>query len=163
MNYPNDFQTPVNPAGTGVAISRFMAICASVAFLLVVFLCVILVWSARSDKLVPFLISTNNDTGEWTVIGRGKPQIEYSAEQTIQESLIVKYTREWLAKINPDWELVESDMVLTPGNGNGLWIMTAKAGNEIEFKAFITVAKNSAEHPETMGFYVADFNAYRIQ
>lgn len=226
MDYPNEFQTPVNPAGTSVAVSRFMSVCVSVAFLLVIFLCGILIWSARSDRLVPFLISTNNDTGEWTVVGRGNAVTELSATRTMQESLIAQFARNWFTisanesenrgawrrceraacadnnmyggtcviscaagedmysrfeyDVMPNylvrqgngetWQFIEDGMVITPtgdvGQGGGTWVLTgivqSNMDGDIEIKAFVKIARNNGNFPQTMGFYIADFNAYRM-
>jgi hypothetical protein len=222
LDYPGNFETPANPAGTRIAVSRFMAICASVMFLVIVFLCGILIWSSRSDKLVPFLISTNNDTGEWAVVGRASPDLEYSVERTMQESVIGNFARQWfkiskdddenddrwkkcertacaasgacaiycasgdelfsrfMFEVLPDyksrvsngeaWELDEKTMVITPAGAisevGGTWqIQTSVRSNfsgVLEIKAFVKVARNKAYYPQTMGFYVADFNAYRM-
>ncbi len=229
MDYPGNFETPSFPAGRGIAVSRLMAICALVAFLLVVFLCGILVWSSRSVSLVPFLISTNNDTGEWTLVGRTSETLEYSATRTIQESVIGNFARDWFLvsdniaendkawkkcereecaasdavmfgtrdcaiycaagddvysrfsyDIVPDYksrtasgeivELDEQSMVISPAGriseNGGTWQFTATVYSSVRgsmsVKAFVKIARNDNNFPQTMGFYIADFNAYRM-
>lgn len=222
MDYPGNFETPANPAGTRIAVSRFMAICASLMFLVIVFLCGILIWSSRSDKLVPFLISANGDSGEWSVVGRTLPDLEYSIERTMQESVIGNFTKLWfnisidadenndrwqkcermnctgggtcaiycaasdelfsrfMYEVLPDyqarldngetWSVDEKSMVILPAGMvselGGTWQVqvnvNSNLNNLIQVKAFVKVARNNAYYPQTMGFYVADFNAYRV-
>lgn len=229
MDYPGNFETPAFPAGRSIAVSRTMSIWTLIAFLIIIFLCGILLWSARSDRLEPFLISTNNETGEWTVVGHSSGILEYSKEHTMQESVIGNFARNWfnisenatdndavwqkcdrsvcadtgtimiaahkcalycamgddlysrfIYEALPDqharsnagevWELDDASMKITPAGeiseNGGTWQLNATIYSNIneiiEVRAFIKVARNKAYYPQTWGFYIADFNAYRM-
>jgi hypothetical protein len=82
--------------------------------------------------------------------------------------------------ILPDWEKRESngttwsvrddDMRITPAGvineNGGTWRISATIldnnGKTFNVMAFLKIAKNNNYHPATLGFYVADFNAYRL-
>ena len=61
----------------------------------------ILLWSARSDRLEPFMISANNDTGEWKIVGKSSNSVEYSVARTMQESVVGNFVKDWF-KISKD-------------------------------------------------------------
>ena len=52
------------------------------------------------------------------------------------------------------------------GNNGGTWRVYAtiqsNISGDIDVVAFAKVAKNTEKYPKTLGFYVADFNAYKI-
>ncbi|MBN1324796.1 MAG: hypothetical protein JW974_01090 [Alphaproteobacteria bacterium] len=228
MDYPGNFETPAFPAGKRIAVSRFMAICALSAFLLIVFLCGILLWSSQSEKLEPFMISANNESGEWKIVGKNSGTVEYSINHTMQESVVGNFVKDWFRisadnsenenawkscernicisdsltfgdrscaiycnisedlysrfsyDIMPDyikrsqngetWKIDEKSLSISPAgkisDKGGTWqISTNIVSNNIgkfTVKAFLKVARNKNFYPQTMGFYVADFNAYRI-
>ncbi|MDR1337894.1 MAG: type IV secretion system protein [Rickettsiales bacterium] len=229
MNYPDNFETPVFPAGKRIAISRFMAIGTLTAFLVIVFLCAVLLWSSRSDRLVPFMISTDNATGEWRALGKSDDGASYSVEYTMQESLAGNFTRDWF-RISPTpvvneivwrrcdraacgsdeglmfgskqcaiycnasdemfsrfffdvlpgyqrraeygdvWSLNDNDMTILPAGqiepAGGTWTVkstvSSDATGDFKIVAFVTIARNNSFYPKTLGYYVADFNSYRI-
>jgi hypothetical protein len=230
MDYPSNFNTAANPAARGIAISRMMAILTAAMFLVAVFLCGLLVWSARSDRLVPFIISTNSQTGEWVLIGQNSGELEYSATRTIQESIVLNFVSDWFT-ILPDknenesrwercdrsicsdgtsfvfgsrlctlycssgddvytrfstnilpryreyaengglWTVFDSDINITPigkiSDNGGTWrvdtIIHANDSDDFKIQVFIKIARNMNYYPGTMGFYVADFNAYKLE
>ena len=229
MEYPGNFETPAFPAGRRIAISRLFAIWILIAMLLIIFLSGILLWSSRSDRLVPFLISTNNDTGEWTIVGRTSRALEYTRTHTFQESVVGNFAWNWfnisgdaaeneiawqkcersvcstgdstghgvracalfcasgdeiysrfMYDVLPDyrrradngefWVFDEKSMLISPvgriTDSGGTWQIIANVYSSVigtmEIKAFVKIARNKAAYPQAMGFYVADFNAYRI-
>lgn len=101
MDYPGNFDIPVNPAGKRIAVSRIMAIWTLIAFLIAIFLCGILLWSWNSERLEPFMISANQDSGEWKIVGRTSNELEYSATRTMQESVAGNFVKNWF-KISAD-------------------------------------------------------------
>ena len=229
MDYPDNFETPAFPAGKRIAVSRLMAIWTLIASLLVVFLCGILLWSARSSRLVPFLISANNDSGGWSVLGKSSNVLEYSPHQTIQESIVVKFIQDWFkisfnndentaawhmcnrtdcsgtnlvindfpscviycavgdavyshfsGYILPDyvaraehgevWQVDKESIVVTPvgkiSDMTGSWEARANIYSNVNggftVRAFVKIARNQNHYLQNMGFYIADFNAYRM-
>lgn len=229
MDYPGNFETPVFPAGKPIAVSRFMAIGTSVLFFVIICLCGLLLWSSKSDRMVPFMIATNNEYGEWQVIGRAESVLEYTAERTMQESVVGHFVQDWFrisldpsendnawlacertecttgdslmygdrtcvifcssgddvysrfrsevlpghraAADNGDvWSISDVDMDIKPAGRitaqGGTWRVNATVSSNVygrfDVQIFMKVARNDNTYPGTMGFYVADFNAYRI-
>lgn len=227
MDYPDDFDVPANPAGKRIAISRIMAIWTSIAFLLIIFLCFILLWSYKSQTLSPILISINNNNGEWSVVGHKPNSNQSPIFKTMQEYVAGNFIKHWfeisknitenesawekcdrdscrddtlmfgartcaiycaagsdiysrfLYDVVPNYKLIQNannyltvDMdsiqimpVEKISKNGGSWRATATIlGSDGDFKiqAFIKIALNKVNFPKTMGFYVADFNAYRI-
>ena len=99
LDYPSDFNTPAFPAGKSVALSRLMGIASCVTFLLVIFLCGILIWAVRSQRIDPFIVEIDKLTGQWTVVGHshGNGPIEYSAKMALQESVLGNFTANWFS------------------------------------------------------------------
>lgn len=97
MDYPSDFNTPAFPAGKSIAIARFMAIASCVLFLMIIFAGALLFWTARSQRIDPFIISVDNLTGQWTVVGHshGNGPIEYPAVRMLQESVLGNFVANW--------------------------------------------------------------------
>ena len=99
MDYPDDFNTPAFPAGPSIAISRFMAIASSVLFVVIIFVCIILLWAMRSQRIDPFIVSVNEFTGQWVVMhhshGNNPFQFEYTAIKSMQESVVGNFTANW--------------------------------------------------------------------
>ncbi len=229
MEYPNDFDTPAFPAGKRIAISRAMAIAISVAFMLIVFMCGLLLWSMKSVRVDPFLISIDKTTGMWSIVGHTHNN-EFAAARTLQESVVGQFTQQWLtinediaqnntiwqkcnredcitdgkvavnpnkcaiycaasdalysrfdAQVMPDyrervmsgevWTVDMSSLNITPLSPikatGGAWRVTANVQSTqigtFSILAFVQVAKDVASFPKTLGFYVDDFNAYRIK
>lgn len=229
MDYPGNFEVPVFPAGKSIAISRFMAIGTSVLFLIIIFLCGLLIWSGRSDRLVPYMIATNNEYGEWQVIGKADSVLQYTAERTMQEAVVGRFVQDWfrisldgtenenawrscertectsgenlmygdkmcalycssgdevfarftsevlpayrMAADNGDvWSISDVDMNIQPAGRisaqGGTWRVNATVSSNrfgrFDVQIFMKIARNDNVYPGTMGYYVADFNAYRI-
>ena len=232
LDYPSDFNTPAFPAGKSVALSRLMGIASCVTFLLVIFLCGILIWAVRSQRIDPFIVEIDKLTGQWTVVGHshGNGPIEYSAKMALQESVLGNFTANWFsvsgdAQVNDamwqtcerdvdcgtaspysfsdktcnlycvsgeelfshfiydvvplyqervalgeEWVVDKNQIYMEPvGNVfdvGGTWRVTAtiksNLAGEISVIAFAKIARNTEKYPQTMGYYVADFNAYKI-
>lgn len=97
MRYPDDFDTPTFPAGKRIASTRIVATLLMVVFLLIVFVCVTLSWARHSVKEHPFIISINEITGRWDIVGHKHIDTEQktSTIQTLQESVLVKFMQNW--------------------------------------------------------------------
>ena len=97
MRYPDDFDTPTFPAGKRIASTRVVATLLMVVFLLIVFVCVTLSWARHSVKEHPFIISINEITGRWDIVGHKHIDTEQktSTIQTLQESVLVKFMQNW--------------------------------------------------------------------
>ena len=232
MDYPSDFNTPAFPAGPRIAISRFMAIASCALFVVVIGLCLVLLWAARSQRIDPFIVSVDEITGEWTVVGHshGDGPVEYPALWSVQQSVIVNFATNWFTisenvEINDAmWQTceratdcgTESDLkygdaacalyctageelfsrfvydvvpahqarvtngeiwavdktkiqVVPAGqiaDNGGTWRIFAtiqsNISGDIAVVAFAKVARDTDRYPQTLGYYVADFNAYKI-
>ncbi len=230
MDYPASFDTPAFPAGKRIAVSRFMAIGILAVGLVIVSLCGLIWWSARSGRVDPFIISINQTTGQWEIVGHSHGEFEYSAMRTMQESVVGNFVRDWFTlsadadENNALWqtcdraETCQTDDKLTYGdktcaiycasgedifsrfvyyvvpdylsrteNGERMAVNTetlqisplgkitdmggtyriqatlqSSVHGELKVIAFAKVARNTMNYPRTLGFYVADFNAYRI-
>ena len=232
MDYPNYFNTPAFPAGPRIAISRFMAIASCVVFVVIIFVCILLLWAVRSQRVDPFIVSVNSFTGQWAVVGHshGNGPMEYPAIQSIQQSVIAEFAENWftiseqtdinealwktcnrtddcgmnndLAYDDPScalfcksgeelfsrfiydvvpnyqervaageyWFVDKTQFQIEPAgqisDNGGTWRILATvqsniSGN-INIIAFAKVARNIEIYPQTLGYYVADFNAYKI-
>ena len=71
MNYPDDFNTRTFPAGRSIAISRAMGVGIMAAFLIIVFLCAILIWTIRSTRVEPFILATGGINDQWRIVMAG--------------------------------------------------------------------------------------------
>ncbi len=232
MEYPDNFEIPTFPAGKRIAVSRFMAIGVSILFLITIFLCFFILWSSKSQRIDPFLISIDNVTGQWIDVGHSHTNgpIKYTAARLLQESVLGKFTEKWflitqdeqvndsiwqtcqreLSCINnnsiaygenecslfclsgeelfskfiydvvPDyqnrffmgevWFIDKASIQMEPvsqiSNIGGTWRIFAKIKSnlteEINILAFAKIARNQNNYPQTLGYYVADFNAYKI-
>lgn len=68
------------------------------------------------------------------------------------------------------WEIDSASISIAPAgkilDQGGTWLMRATVVSNVEeafeIEAFVKVARNNNYYPLTMGFYIADFNAYRI-
>ncbi len=231
MRYPDDFNVPPFPAGKHTAVSRMMSIAVSIVLLGIIFTCGLLLWAQRSVRVHPFLVSIDEITGTWTVVGHHHTEIqELSTVQTMQESVIGKFMRNWflisdspglndalwhecdreidcgnintsgvnsrecalycvtgddvfkrfMTDVVPDYqnrlangELWIPDMTslqISPIgdvdiNGN-VWQIRATVysnqNQEINILAYAKVARDDTLYQTTMGYYVQDFNAYRV-
>ncbi len=230
MNYPDNFETPAFPAGKPIAVSRMMSIGIMVVFLLILFVCAILLWVGQSRKVHPFLVTINNSNGQWQVIAHDHgTRTALSANYVLQESVVINFAKDWFT-ISPDMSqnniiwgscdrmndcnsatgfygdkkcaiycqsgddlyrrfaynvipeyrvYAESGVRWTPDmrsvrimpagdvrDAGGTWRISARITSNksgpIDIIAYAKVAKNTDLYPRTMGYYIADFNSYRI-
>ena len=96
MNYPADFDTPTFPAGKKIISSRLMGIVIMILFLLMLFACGMLFWAQKSIKTHPFLVSVDNITGQWSIVGYNHQDIKnMTAAQSMQESVLTRFVQYW--------------------------------------------------------------------
>lgn len=224
LNYPDNFDTPTFPAGRSVALSRTMSIGIMAALLLIVFMCGFVFWAARSRTVHPFLVSINDMTGQWMVIGHDHGEKTVTAHQTLQESVLAHFIKNWFT-ISPDsennnkrWAPLPKDYDCADGNPNGLiacsinselyeqfsetvlpgynariqngetwsidlnsvhmnpigtvaanggiWQIYATVESNIsgatDIIAYARIDYNKQQYPQTMGYYITDFDAYKL-
>lgn len=233
LDYPNEFDTPTFPAGPRIALSRTVSIVTMVVFLLIVLVCGVLLWAQRSAQVHPFLVSVNNITGQWNVVGHHHSGVlEMSANQALQESVIGKFLRNWYfisgdasrngtlwqscdrikecsfsqnaltdisenkcalycvasdelytdftQKIIPQYNKLYSDGIewsvdmpslqitkIETSDNQNLWqvrikINTNASLDQTEILGFVRLGINVDVFPTTMGYYVSEFNAYKM-
>ena len=228
MNYPDDFSVPTFAAGKSVAISRAMGIGIMSGFLIIVFLCGILIWTVRSIRVEPYILTTGGINDEWQIVtqSNNRPQIEMTRSQVVQQSLIWKFVQDWFLISNepdinaqlwdsscqrtncettdasnpckifcnagddlfrrfsedilPTYEQMAANGEYTSPNvdsiriapvgyvsdAGGTWRVEMSVAtnydNQIDIMAYVKVAKSGKYHDSTMGYYIADFSAYRI-
>ena len=95
FNYPDDFDISAYPAGKSVAVSRYMATAVMIVFLLVMFLCGVIVYINHSQQIHPFLVSTDFITGRWTVADHDHGEKKVAAERAIKEYIIGNFAKNW--------------------------------------------------------------------
>lgn len=227
MEYPSEFDVPAFPAGRRIAVSRAMAIATMAVFLLIICACGMLLWVKRSVTIHPFLISVNNITGQWEIVGHNHfRDKQMTADRTLQESVIGKFMRAWYrvgtnaernaanwqkcdrttvcdrenkagrdtnactlycltdnglygrftGTVMPDYmarsaagetlSLDTSSLQMTPLDAKGGWQVRATIKSNIsapiKILAIVRVGNDKTTYRTTLGYYVADFNAYRI-
>ena len=231
LRYPDEFNTPTFPAGPRIASTRVLSVAIMVVFLQIICACGLLLWTQRSAHVHPFLVSINNITGQWEIVGHQHGIMrEMSTTQTLQESVLGKFVRNWFwiaenqdvntarwdkcdralacspenktgvetgacgiycltgddmfsrfnAVVKPEyqariadsetWRVDMPSIQMTPigdvGENGGTWQIRAKIISNksapIEILAYATVGRNTDAYPQTLGYYVADFNAYRM-
>ncbi|MFQ6729912.1 MAG: VirB8/TrbF family protein [Alphaproteobacteria bacterium] len=127
MRYPDDFDTSSFPAGKQISVSRAIGIATMVVFLLIIFACVFLLWAQKSAHVHPFLVSINNITGRWEIVGHHHSDTkEITTTQALQESVIGKFLeyRFWItddAVFNDNiWQTCDRTKDCNPENKKGL-------------------------------------------
>ena len=102
MNYPDDFNVPTFSAGKSIAVSRAMGIGIMSGFLLIIFLCGLLIWTIRSVHVEPYIIATGGINDQWQIIKPGgeRPEIEMTAPQAVQISVLWKFVQNWFSISN---------------------------------------------------------------
>ena len=230
MKYPDEFDTPTFPAGKQIAVTRVMSIAVMSVFLLILFACGLLLWVQKSVHVHPFLVSINEITGQWEIVGHQHTDVkQMTTVQTLQESVIGKFLEYhffvtddaafnaniWLGcnravACTPDkvgrgsemcalyclsgdeehknfeknivpqyqkmfangemWTLDAKSVELTPiseiTSAGGTWQIHATINSNlfgpIKILAYASVLQNTELYPQTLGYYVENFNAYRI-
>ena len=232
MDYPSNFDTPAFPAGPRIAVSRFMAVASCTLFVMIIFVCILLLWAVRSQRIDPFIVSIDKLTGQWSVVGHshGNGPIEYPYLWSLQQSVVANFTANWftISSVSEEndaiWQTCErrtdcgTETILPYGDKKcslfcksgeevfsdfiynvvpeyqervsagerwivdkttiqiepagqiketgGTWRLSAKiqsnVSGDINVIAFVKVARNMSSYPQTLGYYIADFNAYKI-
>jgi len=223
MDYPNNFATPVFPESRKIALARFAAVWYLILFFVIAALCGLLIWTARSVRVAPYLISVDSVTGEWLVISEeSQTDGKVSRQIAMQESVVFNFAQRWFetsyAMIMSDvnrcecplercrtlewvqcfvccnsddrlyrrfvedvlplhWRRLESgeswgllrdshqiSPVVGPAESGGVWRMTAllQPGDHPprNIEIYASIRRNMMLYPQTMGYYVADFNWY---
>lgn len=96
MNYPADFDSPTFPAGRSIASARVVGIVIMVVFFLIMVTTGMFIWAQKSIRIHPFLVSVNNITGQWDIVGHDHEQItQIPVAQSLQESALTKFVQYW--------------------------------------------------------------------
>lgn len=231
MDYPGGFDTPAFPAGRYIASTRLVSIATMVLFFLIIVTCGFLLWAQRNVHIHPFLVSVNQMTGEWSVVGHHHTSVpQVSTSQSLQESVLHKFIQHWfwisssdtvntamwqscdrLTQCNPSdktgidteacslycisgeniytefvetvvpgylsrvsdgetWLLDGGSVVLsslgTVAAGGGSWLVRAvvysSVSGPIDIMAYATVSRDTELYPQTLGYYISEFNAYKM-
>lgn len=231
MKYPDEFETPAFPAGKRIAVSRSVSVAIMVVFLLILITCGLILWVQKSVRVHPFLVSINNITGQWELVGHKHHEYQtMTTDQTLQESLITKFIQNWFlisgdADINnalwqscsresectadaqatkklhqcdifcntdettfnefinnvvPQYQALVANNVQHMLDENSVHLIqigtSAETGNiwqvnatlisnampPVQLLIYVTVMKDTENYPQTMGYYVASLNAYKI-
>lgn len=233
LRYPDEFEVPTFPAGKYIAFTRWVSTAILSVFLLIVFACGVLLWTQKSIKIHPFLVSIDEITGQWNIVGhKHKEQHVFSTTYTLQESVVGEFVKYWFLVSNQEkinemlWASCEriaqcsvalntndvadecaiyclsADSVyntflnnVVPGykarvsnndylvinpdtlkmqplgeisDMGGSWqisvdVLSTVDGAPMEIRAYAVVGRNNEIYPKTLGYYIADFNAYRIR
>lgn len=230
MNYPDDFNVPTFAAGKSIAVSRAMGIGILSGFLIIIFLCGLLIWTIRSTHVEPYILATGGINDEWQIImpvANERPEIKMTSNQIMQQSVVWKFAQNWFS-IFPDsnvndnlwdttceredcdttdgstpcqifctsgdnlftrfkddilpqytdlenngtqWSVVADSIRITPvdaiTNAGGTWrvqmMVDTNRGETMHILAYAKVAQSKKPYPKTAGYYIADFNAYRVK
>lgn len=131
MNYPADFDTPTFPAGRKIVSSRVMGIVVMILFLLILFTCATLFWAQKSVKTHPFLVSVDNITGQWSIVGHNHEDTKnMSAAQSMQESVLTRFVQYWFWISSSD--IVNSARWRECNRANDCGLETEKKGIDVE-------------------------------
>lgn len=229
--YPGNFYTPAFPAGRRIALSRALGIGILSTFFVIICACGLLLWGVHSMRLDPFLISVDNITGTWSVIGRSTSfRHRSSVYDTMQESVVGNFFQNWFyisssrtandavwrqcpadkctgvetmtysdrrcalscgasdklynkfiedvmetyhlrSAAGETWSVLTETMTITPVGkidpaSGGVWRVTATVWSnvnaEFDVVAFVRVARSIGRYDMALGYYVSDFNAYRL-
>lgn len=197
-------------------------------FLIIIFLCGILIWTIRSVRVEPYILSTGGINDEWSVIqsSNSRPTIEMTSGQVIQQSLVWKFVQDWFSISNDNnintelwdssckrtdcntsdashpckilcassddlfrrfkedvlptykqrvnageyWLPIANSIHIAPvgrvTDAGGTWRIEmsvgTSTGDTVKIMAYAKIAKSGKYHDSTMGYYITDFNAYRV-
>ena len=230
MDYPGGFEVPAFPAGKRIVVSRIMSVATMVVFLLIAFVCGMILWAQKSVTVHPFLVSVNHLTGQWEIIGHQHDEIkEVSTTRTLQESVIAKFMRNWFLVTTDEvntllWQSCDRATECNPKNktgvdtgkcaiyciagdeifnrfiqdvvpiyqisvmagemlglqmsslqilpigtiseSGGMWqiraVIESSLAKPINILAYAQVERNLDLYPQTLGYFVSDFNAYKM-
>ena len=223
MEYPDDFDTIAFPFGKSLSLIRVVSIWISMLFVVIIFLSVLIVWSSRSDRLKPYVLSTDADTQRLILVSNQEDIKEDLSERIIQEYLIVKFLNNWfnvssknlentiwkkcerdecslenlsdrcaiycetseelyskfnninipnytaLLESSDKWALDKDSLDIKPfgkiTNSYGMWIIKGivkTSFEKIKFIGFLTILRSNNLYQKNLGFYVQNFNSYRL-
>lgn len=227
-DYPQTYDTTAFPDARHLAMSRTFAVWSGVAFLIIVGLVGVFLWTSASLRMAPFLISIDDHTGEWSVVSEKTPGARiYTATHAMQESVVGNFTRRWFTisantvendarwctcdpagcarnhleertlpclvccasgaelfsrfsrevaydyrervAAGETWTVDEDSIHMRPMSDitdrGGLWhvalVVRSNIIGPIGVEAYVRVAHSDTSYPLTMGFFVADYNAFR--
>ncbi|MBR4860079.1 MAG: hypothetical protein IKV10_02140 [Alphaproteobacteria bacterium] len=95
MRYPDEFNTPTFPAGPRIALSRVVAIATMVVFALILAVGGGIYWASKSRHIHPFLVTIDDITGSWQVVGHDHGEPSITKNRAMQESLIANFIKNW--------------------------------------------------------------------
>ena len=228
MSYPDDFNVPTFTAGKSIAVSRMAGIGIMSGFLIIIFLCGILIWTMHSVRVEPYILTTGGINDQWNVVtaGNARPRLEMTRYQVVQQSLVWKFVQNWfsistdvdanlalwdascqrnecnvsdtattsctiycttsddlfrrfkedvlptyqdLAEKKSFWSPIIDSIHITPvgrvTDAGGTWrikMSVATPDGNMNIMAYAKVVKSKLFYPATLGYYISDFNAYRI-
>ena len=226
MRYPDEFNTPTFPAGPRIALSRVMSIATMVVFALILAVGGGIYWASQSQHIHPFLVTVDEITGSWQVVGHDHGERTITTNRAMQESVIADFTKNWftisdnqtgndnlwygfedraecyadnrpsngqifcasgeelynyfIQTVVPDYQVriadgetwsVDVNNIYLNETGNvtdagGTWRIMTQIDSSIygpmQIMAYITLGRDDTIYPDTLGFYVTDFNAYRM-
>ena len=94
MEYPADFETSGFPAGKVLATNRVVATCIVLVVCLIVIMCGMLLWTQRSIRVHPFLVSVDSVTGQWSIIGHQHGDYKIiKNNHSLAESVIARFVK----------------------------------------------------------------------
>lgn len=228
MNYPNEYDTPVFPAGKTIALSRGVSIWTLVVSFLIICACGLMLLLVHSKNNYPFLISTDPMTSDWSVVAYPEKEREISVKEITQENLVRKYVEYWFSihkntfvneslwqecsdtdcetpeqydptnkkcalfclsapelfeqfteKVVPEYRArvdqksetmkVVYQIITPPATGENatdVWQSFATIDSSLNGRfsmlIFLELGKEDGKYPATLGYYVKDFNSYRM-
>lgn len=142
MDYPSDFDIPTFPAGRRLAVSRFASIAVMVVFLLICVMCGVVLWARNSIHVHPFLVSVNNITGQWTVVGHRHGDMHtITGMESIQESVIGRFIREWF-RISDNSAVNEFTWATPPEDFKCTWDDISQSDSGIGTDGYVQIKNN---------------------
>lgn len=95
LRYPDEFNTPTFPAGPRIALARVMAIATMIVFALIIAVGGGIYWASQLQHIHPFLVTVDNITGTWQLVGHDHGERTITTNRAIQESVIAHFTKNW--------------------------------------------------------------------
>lgn len=95
MDFPADYDTRMFPETRYLSMARSFAIWSAILFLLIIGLSWTLVWTMRSSRTEPVLVSISDDGTNWMAVIGGDTRLKYSATRVMQESVVANFTEHW--------------------------------------------------------------------
>lgn len=95
MRYPDEFNTPAFPAGPRIALARVMVIAIMIVFALILAVGGGIYWASKSRHIHPFLVTIDDITGTWQLVGHDHGERTITTNRAMQESVIANFTKNW--------------------------------------------------------------------